>query len=157
MQFKNIWSRLIIIQFQQPNNNMQVIMLKYCCLRIVQRGKMSRMLHLHLDYTFAMESRFCNVLVSTPINLLIDILMSSARACIKSHKRMWRLVRFKLQANTHIPESKKIFIWVFPDEVSKNKIIDGIELACHMTLVNKQGDISMQIILIHTGSINTSI
>lgn len=59
---------------------MQVIMLECCCLRTLQRGEMIRMLHLHLDYMLTMESGLCNIPVSTSINLLIDILMSSARA-----------------------------------------------------------------------------
>lgn len=53
---------------------------------------------------------------------------------------------------------QKIFIWVFPDEVNKNRIIDDGEFARHMTLVNKQGDgVSMQMLNIHTVSINTFI
>lgn len=104
-----------------------------------------------------MESVLCNIPVSTPIKILIDILVSSARAFMNTHKGMWSLVTFKLQAAIHIWESKKYSFGFSHDEVNKNRIIDGLGLARHMIMENKQGDVSMQILIIHTVSINRSV
>lgn len=71
--------------------------------------------------------------------------MSSARAFMKTLKRMWSLVTFKLQARIHFCESKNIHLG-FPDEVNKNRIIDGIGLVHHMTLVKKQGHVSIELL-----------
>lgn len=82
---------------------MQVIMLKWSRLRTPQSREMSRILHLHLDYMFTMESRLCNIPASTSIIVLIDILVYTPAFIKTLFKRMRSLVTF-------LCENPEIFI-----------------------------------------------
>lgn len=94
----------------QPNNNMQPIMLKCLYPRMLHRGEMSWMLHLHLDYLLTSEpARALPHSVSSTMGLLIGLLMFSVLTYMKSLVRMWHLIAYKLHASRHIWDSKKIF------------------------------------------------